>query len=260
MLVSLYPLCSVSAVMGTAVTPSSGWRCAGQRYWLPDSVVASTPALWRTLSALPTPAALLPSHTTTNSARECLTDEGMHACTVAHYQMLLIMQFGYVKNYVFFVPSLCCSILLRVFHSCSPRCNNSISILQRQEKAAQLETCQCDGSEPFDCAVIKSNMARLCFHKQDEGAREEGEEETNEIDTSRVGGKSGASLTGGRAYLHNCGSFFIILYSVIYLALVSHTFIDWYCKLFRCIIFFPRVFCNIYYCRCKYYLLQILKV
>ncbi|KAA0203692.1 hypothetical protein HAZT_HAZT006458 [Hyalella azteca] len=77
--------------------------------------------------------------------------------------------------------------------SCSARCNNSISILQRQEKAARLEACECDGSEPFDCHNIKKNMARLCFHKLSEEEKQQEEEETNEIDTSRLGDKSRAA-------------------------------------------------------------------
>ncbi|XP_064100524.1 growth arrest-specific protein 1-like isoform X1 [Macrobrachium nipponense] len=69
---------------------------------------------------------------------------------------------------------------------CGYKCNNSISILQRQEKAAKLETCICDGTEDFDCVGIKKNMARLCFHQYDENELEKEEEETNEIDTSAV--------------------------------------------------------------------------
>lgn len=80
--------------------------------------------------------------------------------------------------------------------SCSPRCNNSIAILQRQQQARRLETCECDGTEPFACADIKSNMARLCFHQVDTDDREKQEEETNEIDTSPVGGKGPATKSG----------------------------------------------------------------
>lgn len=69
---------------------------------------------------------------------------------------------------------------------CSYRCNNSISILQRQKAAAKLETCVCDGTEVFDCASIKRNMARLCFHQLDEEELEREEEETNEVDTTSV--------------------------------------------------------------------------
>ncbi|XP_049963857.1 growth arrest-specific protein 1-like [Schistocerca serialis cubense] len=46
---------------------------------------------------------------------------------------------------------------------CSHRCNNSISILRRQEKAAKLSDCRCDGSEGYDCERVRVNMNRLCF-------------------------------------------------------------------------------------------------
>ncbi|XP_063908017.1 growth arrest-specific protein 1-like isoform X2 [Zophobas morio] len=54
-----------------------------------------------------------------------------------------------------------------MFHGkkCSPRCKNSINILRRQEKAAKLTTCLCDGLEDYDCQAIQRNMDRLCFHK-----------------------------------------------------------------------------------------------
>ncbi|XP_054159571.1 growth arrest-specific protein 1-like [Oppia nitens] len=48
---------------------------------------------------------------------------------------------------------------------CTPRCNNSLSILDRQEKASKLKTCFCDGSEDFPCQRIKDNTERLCFGK-----------------------------------------------------------------------------------------------
>ncbi|CAH0552205.1 unnamed protein product [Brassicogethes aeneus] len=48
---------------------------------------------------------------------------------------------------------------------CTPRCNNSINILTRQEKAAKLTTCKCDGHEDYDCHGIRRNMDKLCFHK-----------------------------------------------------------------------------------------------
>lgn len=48
---------------------------------------------------------------------------------------------------------------------CTLRCKNSISILRRQEKAAKLSTCVCDGSEDYDCPSILDNMDRLCFQK-----------------------------------------------------------------------------------------------
>jgi growth arrest-specific protein 1 len=49
---------------------------------------------------------------------------------------------------------------------CTHRCNNSISILRRQEKAAKLDSCVCDGHEEYDCPRIRTNMARLCFHME----------------------------------------------------------------------------------------------
>ncbi|XP_034935372.1 growth arrest-specific protein 1-like isoform X2 [Chelonus insularis] len=52
-----------------------------------------------------------------------------------------------------------------MFHGkkCTHRCRNSIGILQRQEKAAKLNTCICDGSEDYDCQSIHRNMNFLCF-------------------------------------------------------------------------------------------------
>nr|CAH7737692.1 unnamed protein product [Callosobruchus chinensis] len=48
---------------------------------------------------------------------------------------------------------------------CSARCNNSVNILHRQEKAARLFQCQCDGKEEYDCLAIQRNMNKLCFAK-----------------------------------------------------------------------------------------------
>lgn len=55
----------------------------------------------------------------------------------------------------------------QMFHGkkCSHRCNNSLAILLRQEKAAKLASCRCDGREDYDCARIRDNMARLCLHR-----------------------------------------------------------------------------------------------
>ncbi|XP_068620272.1 growth arrest-specific protein 1-like [Battus philenor] len=49
---------------------------------------------------------------------------------------------------------------------CSNRCLNSIGILRKQDKAAALTECQCDGYEDFDCPRMQTNLAKLCFHKQ----------------------------------------------------------------------------------------------
>ncbi|XP_076637524.1 growth arrest-specific protein 1 isoform X1 [Colletes latitarsis] len=55
---------------------------------------------------------------------------------------------------------------------CTRRCRNSISILTRQEKAAKLNTCQCDGFEDYDCKGIHRNMNLLCFGKIHHGYRD----------------------------------------------------------------------------------------
>jgi len=54
-----------------------------------------------------------------------------------------------------------------MFHGkkCTPRCRNSIAILTRQEKAAKLNTCICDGAEEYDCKAIHRNMNVLCYGK-----------------------------------------------------------------------------------------------
>nr|CAD7414049.1 unnamed protein product [Timema poppensis] len=69
-----------------------------------------------------------------------------------------------------------------MFHGkkCTHRCNNSISILRRQEKAAKLNTCICDGHEEYDCPRIQTNMARLCFN-QEPAVAVIGDIHTNEV-------------------------------------------------------------------------------
>ncbi|GFU03916.1 hypothetical protein NPIL_398301 [Nephila pilipes] len=56
-----------------------------------------------------------------------------------------------------------------MFHGrkCTPRCNNSLAILDRQVKASKLKDCYCDGKEDFPCHVIKMNTERLCYGKGD---------------------------------------------------------------------------------------------
>lgn len=68
-----------------------------------------------------------------------------------------------------------CATALQYYHQfcrsmfrgrkCSNKCLNSIEILRKQEKAAALTVCQCDGNEDYDCPKMHSNLARLCFHK-----------------------------------------------------------------------------------------------
>jgi len=50
---------------------------------------------------------------------------------------------------------------------CSRRCKNSLDIMLRQESAAKLATCYCDGSEDFDCINIRRNTDILCFGKKE---------------------------------------------------------------------------------------------
>ena len=52
---------------------------------------------------------------------------------------------------------------------CTRRCLNSIRILRRQRASAKLESCLCDGTEPYECRRIKDNMDRLCFGAEDDG-------------------------------------------------------------------------------------------
>ncbi|XP_073953714.1 growth arrest-specific protein 1-like [Choristoneura fumiferana] len=49
---------------------------------------------------------------------------------------------------------------------CSHKCLNSIEILRKQDKAAALTGCHCDGNEEYDCPRMQNNLARLCFHKK----------------------------------------------------------------------------------------------
>uniref|UniRef100_A0A2L2YIA9 Growth arrest-specific protein 1 n=1 Tax=Parasteatoda tepidariorum TaxID=114398 RepID=A0A2L2YIA9_PARTP len=55
-----------------------------------------------------------------------------------------------------------------MFHGrkCTPRCNNSLAILDRQEKAGKLRDCYCDGSEEFPCVSIKQNTQLLCYGQE----------------------------------------------------------------------------------------------
>ncbi|XP_015592578.1 growth arrest-specific protein 1 [Cephus cinctus] len=68
---------------------------------------------------------------------------------------------------------------------CTHRCHNSIAILRRQEKAAKLNTCICDGTEDYDCRGIRRNMNALCFgkvhHDYHEVKKVVGDTRTNEI-------------------------------------------------------------------------------
>lgn len=55
---------------------------------------------------------------------------------------------------------------------CTPRCNNSLAILNKQEKATKLKTCYCEGTEDFPCQKIKESTQRLCFGQESELSNE----------------------------------------------------------------------------------------
>ncbi|XP_049877228.1 growth arrest-specific protein 1-like [Pectinophora gossypiella] len=59
-----------------------------------------------------------------------------------------------------------CRSMYRRGRKCSNKCLNSIDILRKQEKAAALAACRCDGNEDFDCPRMQRNLQRLCFHKK----------------------------------------------------------------------------------------------
>ncbi|XP_014790349.1 growth arrest-specific protein 1 [Octopus bimaculoides] len=48
---------------------------------------------------------------------------------------------------------------------CTPRCNNSLNVLHQQFKARKLQTCTCDGTEPYDCERIKEFTEELCYNR-----------------------------------------------------------------------------------------------
>lgn len=52
---------------------------------------------------------------------------------------------------------------LFIGQKCTHRCNNSLSILDRQEKASKLRTCYCDGTENFPCARVKFYTEHMCY-------------------------------------------------------------------------------------------------
>lgn len=70
---------------------------------------------------------------------------------------------------------------------CSNKCLNSIEILRKQEKAAALTVCQCDGNEDYNCPQMQSNLERLCFHKKGHGrGHERGHEKPKKVPKDQV--------------------------------------------------------------------------
>ena len=66
-----------------------------------------------------------------------------------------------------------CMTALEFYHShcrgllrgerCTPRCNNSLSILYRQKQARNLLDCACDGREDYNCQQVRQSTQRLCI-------------------------------------------------------------------------------------------------
>lgn len=50
---------------------------------------------------------------------------------------------------------------------CTKLCKNSLDILSRQEKAAKMKTCYCEGSEDFNCQRIKESTEQLCLNPEE---------------------------------------------------------------------------------------------
>ncbi len=80
---------------------------------------------------------------------------------------------------------------------CTRRCLNSIRILRRQRASAKLESCLCDGTEPYECRRIKDNMDRLCFGADEDGGGEMG----NEVEEDAGRRKSGAGNARSPAFI-----------------------------------------------------------
>lgn len=114
-----------------------------------------------------------------------------------------------------------------MFHGkkCTHRCLNSISILRRQEKAAKLKTCKCDGHEEYDCPRIQNNMARLCFHKkiQEDTTESAGDIETNVIRDFSPSVGTSCGLRTGVAFLFAA---YILTFAVTWFITVRATLIQ----------------------------------
>lgn len=74
---------------------------------------------------------------------------------------------------------------------CHPLCRNSLDILKRQEKAAKLKTCYCEGSEDFECQIIKESTERLCLKNK---------YESNEVDNEPTYSSGGISFTSHQSF------------------------------------------------------------
>lgn len=95
-----------------------------------------------------------------------------------------------------------CRSMYRRGRKCSNKCMNSIDILRKQEKAAALVACRCDGNEDYDCPRMQRNLQRLCFHKKKSHGK--GEKEERERDKEKNGERQHKKVhkvvETGRAY------------------------------------------------------------
>jgi growth arrest-specific protein 1 len=107
-------------------------------------------------------------------------DADVVSCSIAQWICAVDSQCGTALRYYH-------DFCKRMFdgHKCTEHCNNSISVLRRQTKAAKLEECYCEGSEGYDCKAIRVHMVELC------GVRLRGMEG---LETNEVGGASLAQL------------------------------------------------------------------
>ena len=98
--------------------------------------------------------------TSVMEAIKTLNDSSVVSCTLARW---LCEADSSCLTALSYYISYCESLLDGI--TCTPRCNNSLSILYRQPKAAKLINCSCEGNEEFDCVKIRRNTERLCFNR-----------------------------------------------------------------------------------------------
>ncbi|XP_046346766.1 growth arrest-specific protein 1-like [Haliotis rufescens] len=82
--------------------------------------------------------------------------------------------------------------------SCSARCNNSLDILYRQTSSKMLQSCECDGTEDYNCQTLKDNTERLCFNRQPRVAY-------------TVSGKSEVTSSGSNSFKTNSGILLLVV-------------------------------------------------
>ncbi|XP_022257569.1 growth arrest-specific protein 1-like isoform X2 [Limulus polyphemus] len=89
-------------------------------------------------------------------------EDAVVSCSVAHWICVADLKCSKALEYYI---QLCHGMFSG--YKCTHRCNNSLAILNRQDKAEKLRTCYCDGSEEFPCRRMKVNMERLCYGRED---------------------------------------------------------------------------------------------